>query len=196
MSFTERVGRSDWLWAIKVCLVVSLILMFLAVVVTVVLAALRGSVTLPIDAATAGADRLPEGTNLSGDATVDVRLTSASWGQSILHALTQLPALAVVLAAFALLLRVVNDARRGDPFTRRTVRRLRAVGLILLVGGTASDAVQFLAVFMLAMTVPNGSHPAVYVFTGSWIFMGVGTLAIAEVVGRGRAMRAELDGVI
>jgi hypothetical protein len=37
---------------------------------------------------------------------------------------------------------------------------------------------------------------AFYVFTGSWIIAGFGALAIAEVVNRGYALRAELDEVI
>ena len=196
MSVTNRVGRGDWLLAIRIALMVSIGLTMTYGLSIIVAAALREPVTLPfaVDAGQVG--DLPTGTTLADDATIDVRVDPPTWTQAILHAFTRLPSVVVVVWVFLLLVRVVTDARQCDPFTQGTVRRLRAVGLILMFAGTASDAVQFLAGFALSGTLDTGSFWGNYIFTGIWLMAGVGALAVAEVINRGQVMRAELDQVI
>ncbi|HEU5108263.1 MAG TPA: DUF2975 domain-containing protein [Micromonosporaceae bacterium] len=195
-SLTTRIGREDWLLAAKVALMISIGVILTYAIAVTVNAAIGEPVVVPVSADTVGVADLPAGTELADTATVDVRVDQPTWQQSVLYALTQLPGGVVVGWVFLLLLRVVNQARRCHPFTQGTVRRLRAVGLVLLIGGAVADAVELLAAFALSDTVNAGSVMATYFFTGLWIMAGVGALAIAEVFNRAYAMRAELDEVI
>ena len=102
----------------------------------------------------------------------------------------------VATVAAALLWRLVRDARRVDPFSGATVRRLRQLAWLVLVGGFASAGVSTLAAAALADGLLVGAN-ATYA-PAIWLLLGVGTGigAVAEVVNRGVAMRAELDAVI
>jgi hypothetical protein len=62
-------------------------------------------------------------------ARVDACVAHPTATQAFLDAVTEIPPLLVVLVAGVLLLLVLTDARTGDPFTARTVRRLRALAL-------------------------------------------------------------------
>jgi hypothetical protein len=196
MSITNRAVRQDWLLAIKIALMISIGVVLTYAIAVAVNTALGEQVIVPIAVDAGEVANLPAGTALIDTATVEARVDSPTWQQSVLYALTQLPGGVVVVFVFLLLLRVVNDARRGAPFTPGTVKRLRSVGLLLLLGGAIADAVEFLSAFALSDTVEGGSIVATYFFTGLWIMAGVGALAVAEVFNRAYAMRAELDKVI
>jgi hypothetical protein len=196
MSLANRVARQDWLLAIKIALMISIGVMLTYAIAVVVNAALAAPITVPIAVDAGDVANVPAGTTLADTATVDVLVDSPTWQQSVLYALTQLPGGVVVGWVVLVLLRVVNEARCGQPFTPGTVRRLRAVGLVLLIGGVVTDTVEFLAAFVLSGTMDAGAVVATYFFTGLWIMAGVGALAIAEVFNRAYALRAELDQVI
>jgi hypothetical protein len=99
---------------------------------------------------------------------------------------------------------VTGDALRNDPFTLAMVRKLRKLGLLILVGGLASEAVAFAAGWALlddalsdepllrdgASLDPN-QYPSLW-----WLLPGLLLLAFAEVVRRGCYLRAELDEVV
>jgi hypothetical protein len=99
---------------------------------------------------------------------------------------------------FVLLLGVLRRARRDDPFLPATVRRLRVLAIVVLVGGPVAFIVETIAAMDLSARVTNRYLGAIFDLTplGVWLLVGFGFLAIAEVVNRGRAMRAELASVI
>jgi hypothetical protein len=111
--------------------------------------------------------------------------------------------LAFILATIPMLVlarRLIGQAMRGDPFTPAMVRRLRVLGAVVLVGGALSEAAQYAAAdALLRISLPPEllpwAQPNVRI-TLWWIMPGLILLAIAEVVKRGVALRAELDGVI
>ncbi|MEH1127187.1 DUF2975 domain-containing protein [Micromonospora sp. CPCC 206061] len=195
MSGNLRGGR-DWLRVAETAVSVFLGLTIVFALFVVAGAVRRNSVHVPVDAAGAGAADTPTGTTLVQNTHVDVHVTAATWWQAILHAVTILPTLVVVITALALLVRLLRHARRGDPFTAATVRRLRWLGGFLVVAGVASDAVEFAAATLLAHSLEPAGATAHYRFSASWILAGVGLLAVAELVNRGYHMRAELDRVI
>jgi hypothetical protein len=91
----------------------------------------------------------------------------------------------------------VRAARRDDPFSAANVRRLRAMGGVVLVGGASSLTIGVAAAFELGRSIaPDAAPGAVLDLSGWWFLVGFGFFAIAEVLNRGRAMRAELDEVI
>lgn len=195
MSGKLRGGR-DWLRLAETAVSVVLGLTIVFALFAVAGAVQRNSVQVPVDAAGAGVADTPAGTTLVQNARVEVHVTSATWWQAMLHAVTILPTLVVVITALALLVRLLRHARRGDPFTAATVRRLRWLGGFLFVVGVASDAVEFAAGTLLARTLEPAGATAPYRFSAWWILAGVGLLAVAELVNRGYHMRTELDRVI
>jgi len=138
------------------------------------------------------------GTVIAPEESVSLRIVDPSGTQLGLAALAGFPSYALTTAMLVLLWRLVGAARRTDPFTMATVRRLRTLGGLLLVGGPVACAVEFLARFALTDTVstvgPSASFdPGVL---GVWALAGFGFLAIGEIVRRGQALRAELDEVV
>ncbi len=141
-------------------------------------------------------DVLDPGAHLSADGTVGVEITDPSVGQSLALALGWMPALAMTVVALILLLRLVRDARRHGPFTTATVHRLRAVAVVALVGGPLGIAAEAVSNALLTRSVlSTGGDVAPHV-TFEWLLLGLGFLAVAEVVRTGLALRSELDEVI
>src|SRR4051812_42426558 len=94
---------------------------------------------------------------------------------------------------------VTGDALRNDPFTPAMVRKLRTLGLLVLVGGLVGEAVAFLAGWALLHDVLAGepslhgrahleSYPSLW-----WLLPGLLVLVFAEILRRGCHLRAELD---
>ncbi|WP_436521304.1 DUF2975 domain-containing protein [Actinoplanes sp. HUAS TT8] len=134
------------------------------------------------------------------DATsADVIVTDPTVTQLVLSAAGALPTYLLATAMLVLLHRLVGRARRGDPlFSGGTVRKLRTVGWLLLVGGPAASLLEFLARFALSGTVGTGGNYAEFdpARIAIWMVTGFGMLAVGEIIGRGQDLRAELDEVI
>jgi len=108
--------------------------------------------------------------------------------------------LLVTIPMLVMARRVITRAIDGDPFTPEMVRRLRILGLVVLVGGALSELTEYVcATVLLHITVPadalDFSEPDVKI-TLWWVMPAFILLAVSEVVRRGVAMRAELDTVI
>jgi hypothetical protein len=99
---------------------------------------------------------------------------------------------------------VTGEALRNDPFTLAMVRKLRKLGLLILVGGLVSEAAAFVAGRALlddalshepalrkGANLDVNQYPSLW-----WLLPGLLVLAFAEVVRRGYYLRAELDEVI
>jgi hypothetical protein len=197
MAIQERVARLDWLGLLWLGLVAGLVFVGLAAVVQVVTApGAQLTVWVPLDQAgrLAGPDRLPDGVSVDASAHVRALVEEPTATQALLHVGTSLPTKCVVVAMLFLLVRIVRQARRGDPFTAGNVRLLRQLGVTVIVGGVAADVVEALAFKALVGPIVDGSAGG-FVWSGWWL-VGVAFLAIAEVVNRGLRMRVELDGVI
>jgi hypothetical protein len=127
---------------------------------------------------------------------VTVTVTDPAPVQRLVWVLTGLPTLLVVVAMLFLLLRIVWHARRGDPFTSDTVRRLRVLAVVAVGGGYLAFIAELLAAAGLSSTVitdgfVGASEPPIH-----WFLIGFGLLAVAEVIRRGGRMRDELATVV
>jgi hypothetical protein len=134
---------------------------------------------------------------------VSVVALQPSLAQDLLYSLGS--GLAFMLASIPMLgyaIRVIDEARAGDPFTPAMVRRLRKLGLLVLVLGLLSGVVEYTAqAVLLAISLPDDQslrfgaaidhYPSLW-----WLLPGLVLLAVSEVVKRGCDLRAELDGVI
>ena len=129
-------------------------------------------------------------------ATVSVCTASPTVAQSVYASLVEGLWPLVSAVAAALLWRIVRDCRRADPFTASTVRRLRQLTVFVLLAGGVAAVAQMVAADALAATfVADGFHPS-DTPVWAWLLVGLGLAAIAEIVNRGVALRAELDTVI
>lgn len=138
---------------------------------------------------------LEPGVTLSGIDTVTVDPRNP-W-LFTLAVLARIPSFAVYLVSFVLLLRLVRTARRLDPFTALSARRLRFLGGLLAGGAVAAFVVESIikAQLFAALTV---SRTPVYTwdFPFSAVISGFGLVVVAELLRRGGMMREDLEGTI
>jgi len=132
------------------------------------------------------------------DSTIYVLVEDPTEDQVALALIAALPGYALTTTMLVLLWRLVAKARRTDTFTGATVRRLRTLGWLLIVGGPVAWLVEFAARFALSDTVATqGAGATLDLGTlGVWLLVGVGMLAISEVVHRGQTLQSELDEVV
>jgi len=127
---------------------------------------------------------------------------ASTTAQRVLFAVSH--GVAFTLAVIPMLImarRLIAGVLAEDPFTLRTVRRLRVLGAIVLAGGAASELTEYVtARVLLDSAVPAGhmrtwAHPDFHL-TLWWLMPGLVLLAFAEIVRRGQTLRNELDTVI
>jgi hypothetical protein len=139
---------------------------------------------------------LTGGAVVGADSVVEVLVAEPGARQAIASAFTALPGLLVVLAMLVMLGRIVRAARAADPFTDETVRRLRVLAVGIFAGGVVASVVETVAAVNLALSVTEGSFATDWVVPGRWLLLSIGLLAVAEVIKRGTALRAELATVV
>lgn len=201
MNLRERLCRADWLHELQVALVVGVSLVAAGVVLVVGLALFGPlSATVPSDhvVPAGAATGLRDGVAVDAEGAIGVSVHDPSAAQTALGLLGTLPAGLLVLAMLALLLRTVRRARRHDPFTAGTVRDLRRLGVLAMAGGWLAWTVETLARLALAGTLTRDGYGGTFSLLAplTWALVGFGYLAVAELLNRGRAMRAELAEVI
>jgi hypothetical protein len=199
----KRLRKADWLGELQG-------LTALFGVVAVVGSAVRvamptiGDAGVPVELRARSLDGLtgrhPEagGVVVDADGTVEAVIDNPSGHQVLLSVLTWMPTVVLVVVMLALLFRILRDARRGDPFTARTVRRLRILAVVSIVGGEAAAITESLCGMSLVGTVlpKMGGSYGVLTLPFGWLFAGIAFLAVGELIRRGRAMRDELAEVI
>lgn len=136
----------------------------------------------------------------------DVQLAGigrASYFQYLLYSLENGLAYTILtLPIIVYAMRTVRDALDGDPFTIRMARRLRNLGLMLLVGGIVAETVATVAGWVLLdISLPDDGllrDLSLPDRTSSmwWLLPALLLLAFAAIVKRGVDYRAELEGVI
>lgn len=138
----------------------------------------------------------PPGVSISSDLRLHV--ADPTGVQVAWEMLSTLPSHALVTVALVLLWRLVGRARDGDPFTGGMVGGFRALGIVLVVGGPLVWVVEFIGRFALSATLPTGGPyaPLDFAVPAAWLLCGFGMFAVGEIIRRGRALRAELDGVV
>jgi hypothetical protein len=200
-AFVMSLRRPDWLAELQSLLLAALVLSGLAIAIGLGAPLVEDSVTFTVPAASVDGLTQAPGSLLPGaavdpDGDVDIRVTGPSGRQRLLHALTALPSYALGVAMLAMLWATVRAARQQTPFAPAVVRRLTWLGVVVLAGGPLADAVQMAAAFLASETVFDGFMSASYTVSWWWLLAGIGFLAVAELVRRGAAMRAELEEVI
>jgi hypothetical protein len=191
----------DWLAWTRTALAVVLAFVILGGGVNLVTGVMSPvTVAVPVDVlpGVAGAvtDGLVAGTALDGDGTIDVVVDDPTAGQVIWSLASWVPAGAIGIATLFLLLYLVRDVRRVGAFNDSTVRRLRTIGLISLIGGPLSMALDAASSAYLARSVLTSASDVLGDITLDWLVTGLGFLALSQVMRIGLEMRRELDEVI
>jgi DUF2975 family protein len=190
--------KANWLKELQGLLVISLALAAVLTVGGIILAFGEPlEVRLSATAVTGSVDSgLRAGASVVSDQMVNVVVAEPTAWQQTLWVLSNLPTQLVIMAMLALLLAIVRNARRADPFTAVTVRRLRVVAVIALIGGYLAFFAEVLASFVLSDTVMADGVMAFSEVPLYWFPVGFGLFAVAEVIQRGCALRDELETVI
>ncbi|GAA4976466.1 DUF2975 domain-containing protein [Actinoplanes utahensis] len=139
---------------------------------------------------------VPPGVRLGS--SLDMVVEEPSVTQRALELAATLPRIALITVVLALLWRAVRQASHDDPFRSALAMRLRTLGILLITGGPAVWVAESVARYALSSTVGFGGTYAVVDFLVplAWLFFGIAVLAVGEIVRRGQAMRADLDGVV
>lgn len=129
--------------------------------------------------------------------TATVEFDGPSTGQRWAWSLWQAAGPLLSAAGLAIVLAMLRSARTGDPFDRVNLRRLQALTVLVLIGGTlVSWGGAFVRRWLLDNSAVADIVPMDFQFTFLPIIGGVLLGVLAEVWRRGVAMRTELEGLI
>ncbi|MEE6261479.1 DUF2975 domain-containing protein [Plantactinospora sonchi] len=199
MRILDRLRRPDWLAELQAVITCGLVALAVISVASTVSTLNDDQIMVALPTGLLAApDGLGPGVTLAAHGTVDVTLSDPTAGQLVASLLTVLPSCLVAATVLGLLLSTVRRARRDQPFRGAIVRRLRALALVVLIGGPLAATAEAIAALSLSSRFTDGGFSSVLDLAplGPWVLTGFGLLAIAEIVNRGRALRAELDTVV
>lgn len=121
--------------------------------------------------------------------------------QTLLYAVSHGVAFSLaVIPMLILARRLIGGVLTEGPFTGKTVRRLRVLGVVVLAGGAVSELTEYITARILLDSAVTASlrtwaEPDFHL-TLWWLMPGLIVLAFAEVVRRGQTLSDELDTVI
>jgi hypothetical protein len=135
---------------------------------------------------------------------VELSLGAYGWQEHLLYAAAHGLAFGLVsIPALFYAIRLVTAVRARGPFTAETVRRLRVLGALVLIGGLAATLISMVAAFVLldlALPVEDAMVEAFaqpnYEVWIWWLPLGFALFGFAEITKWGHHMRADLDGVV
>lgn len=197
MSLAEKVRKADWLNEFRALVLAGIVLIpafTIAEIVTLVWG--DGDVVAELRANPAGPDEFTVGGRAMEHLSTEVAIADPTPAQMLWYLGTRLPSILVLLTALFMMLRLLNRARRANPFSRETVRNLRWLAGVLLVGGPLAGFAESVATLGLSEDLIPGTVFGYWEVPILWLFAGFGAMAIAQIVARGCAMREELDEVI
>lgn len=139
---------------------------------------------------------LPAGALEPNDIEVTVRVRDASDKQLRWFAARDLPLAIIGIAGLWLLRGLLVSVRDGDPFIDHNVKRLRALGLVILVGAPAAIFLSSVIAQQLAAATDVAAMP-LRVSMPEWALLGgLGTFVLSEVFAEGVRMRDDLEGTV
>jgi hypothetical protein len=196
MSLTGKIRKADWLNEFRAVVIAGIVLIPALVLAEIVMLVLGGGdVVAELHTSPAGQEEFTAGGQVMEHLSTEVAIGDPTTAQVLWYLGTRLPSFAVLLTALVMMLRLLNRARRGNPFSRETVRHLRRLAGVLIVGGPLASLAESVATVGLSETLP-GNVSGSWDVPVAWLFAGFGAMAIAQIVARGCAMREELDEVI
>ena len=197
-----RAARSAWL--VATALVALLVLRGVVWLVVSGVQAANGDLRLTMDTVMSfePSASLPAGWVVTGDLPVRVTMANPPLSQFLLLVGTHAPGFLLLVAGLWLIQRVAASIRRGDPFQEANARRLRWVGILLLLGYPLSV---FVGGFFQNWFFSNEHSPALPpaeitigfpVISLAAILGGFCFLVLAEVFRYGVRLREDVEATV
>lgn len=184
---SDQMGLEGLLWLVPVAGVVSL-------AAEVLRAARDTAIRVP---SALPDDIVLEREGLTGPYEGTVLLANPTASQHVVHLLPHLLAVLIAVAVAGLLLGTVRDLGAGDPFTQDSVRRLRALALIVIVGGLLVQGVGEVARNELVSSVSGLEDLPITGVLSFWpLAAGLLIAFLSEVFARGVALREDVEGLV
>ena len=143
---------------------------------------------------------LPQGLRHDGWLTTTVQVKDPTAAQEALAAAMDLTQLTLFIAVLWLLRGIVRSVRLGEPFGAGTVRRLRGIAGVLLIGAPIVEAInEGLRTELFDRLSPaqqTGVDTAGYTIPGALLIAGLGALILAEVFARGLRLSEDVEGTV
>ena len=143
---------------------------------------------------------LPAGLRHDGWLTTTVQVKDPTAAQEALAAAMDLTQLTLFIAVLWLLRGIVRSVRLEEPFGAGTVRRLRGIGGVLLIGApiveAINDGLRTELFDRLSAAQQTGVGTAGYTIPGNFLLAGLGALILAEVFAHGLRLREDVEGTI
>jgi Protein of unknown function (DUF2975) len=146
------------------------------------------------------AEPLPPGFDLVEHVSIQLTLRQPTPAQLLLSVAVGLLPLLLVVAVLWLLRGLARSVRQGDPFGAANVRRLRRLGLLLLLGYPVMVTITRLLQDWLVTTLPvlplGGIGTTLDVINIFALLAGLGMFLLAEVFAHGLRLREDVEGTI
>jgi DUF2975 family protein len=143
--------------------------------------------------------RLPEGIRHSGWLPVTVQIHDPTATQILLSFGMDLSQVVLFVAVLWLLRGIARSVREGDPFVPSNVRRLRAIGFWLVLGGIAVEVVNASLRTALYDRLPatfGNIGTEGFNIPGNFLLAGLGAFILAEVFAHGLRLREDVEGTV
>ncbi|WP_270888275.1 hypothetical protein [Pedococcus sp. 5OH_020] len=125
------------------------------------------------------------------------QIEDPSPAQRLLHMLTEVPGLVLVAEIGRRMARLVRGAQDGDPFTTESAEALATLGKLTAFAGLGTWMLSQVGQGLLCTTMLSSSFTFRPQATPlAWLAVGLIFAAFGRILGRGVAMRAELDTLI
>ena len=142
---------------------------------------------------------LPRGATHDGYATMELLFKDPTLGERLAQALPEFLIAALTIAVAWLLFRLLRSTQAGEPFTKRNVRRINTIALIVGIGGVMGQLAQGIADNAILTTgrLPDrGGLPFVFTFSPLPLVAMLVIALIGEAFRRGVQLRDDVEGLV
>ncbi len=142
---------------------------------------------------------LPRGTTPDGKATMTLLLTDATPVERLGQAIPGLMVAAMTIAIAWLILQLLRSTQAQEPFTRRNVRRINTIALVIGLGGMLyqiATAFADNAIFTTDRVTDLGYLPFEATFSPFPLLAMFVIALIGEAFRRGVVLREDVDGLV
>jgi hypothetical protein len=144
---------------------------------------------------------LPDGIALDPWLSVNVEIPNPTTSQMLLRSARDLGPALVIVGALWLLAAVMKSAAQGDPFGQDNTRRFRSLGVLMIAGGFALNALNYVVLNALLTQLP--AYPSIHLaagpFTplpGGMLVGGLVAFALAAIFADGARLREDVEGMV
>jgi hypothetical protein len=142
---------------------------------------------------------LPRGVTHAGEARMEILINDATIGERLTQALPELLVAGLTIAVAWMLFQLLRSTQAREPFTRRNVRRINAIALVIGLGwivvqfaqGVADNAIQ-----TTGRLPDRGDLTFVFTFTPLPLVVMLVIALIGEVFRRGVELRDDVEGLV